>query len=269
VGDFMRLVLIIYIFFLNTWVQAEDSDRKPSAILQIVCWDQFSSQDLVYYPWGNYKDKNATVILLNVTSGIPTKPFAYYGKSPLEFFVNESLSIEDSSKENQKRKLKKVAEVSLDISQGITVNLFLLLIDQKNGKELKVFPLPLDQATLPYGSFKCYSQFKKNLYIAYGPQKKVLEPGKSVNFNNHDLNTIKSPIINVFTKDENLYSEQITDFINVNRNSRAILFFTSFKQLPSLKKYYFKKTPMELILGNGSTPTIQMGGDDLDKNSSF
>ena len=259
---------ILLLFLIQNLAYTENVQTKPKAIFQAACWDQFNSERLVYFPWDNETEKNATSISLTIGSSVPSKPFAYYGNSPIKFFRNNSQLNNEPKDEISERDLSKVAELKFENKIGEVEYIFLLFLKQNNSSKLKLFSLDLKQGNLPFGSFNCYSQFKSNLFIAYGKQKQVLSPGKSVRFQS-DEKSASNPLMSVFTKEKDKYIEQIADFINVSSTKRAILFFTSFKELPNLKRFYFRRVPNEMALGYNTPPLILPKSQILDKNSSL
>ena len=108
----------------------------------------------------------------------------------------------------------------------------------------------------------------KVIFIAYGKQKQVLSPGKSVRFQS-DEKSASNPLMSVFTKEKDKYLEQIADFINVSNSKRALLFFTSCKELPNLKRFYFRRVSNEMALGYNAPPLILPMSPSLDENSSL
>lgn len=264
----VRSPIFLLLFLFQNLAYTENAQTKPKAIFQAACWDQFNSERLVYFPWDNEAEKNATSISLAIGSSVPSKPFAYYGNSPIKFFRNDAPLNNQSTDENSERDLLKVAEFRFEKNSGEVENIFLLFLKQNNSSNLRLFSLDLKQGNLPYGSFNCYSQFKSNLFIAYGKQKQVLSPGKSVRFQS-DEKSASNPLMSVFTKEKDKYIEQIADFINVSNSKRAILFFTSFKELPNLKRFYFRRVPNEMALGYNAPPLILPMSPSLDENSSL
>ena len=82
------------IIFLS--LNAQEDAPKPSAIFKAVFWDRFTSKNLSYAPWGNYEENNATMVSLQVGFSTVSRPFAYYGSSPVKFlrrFINRILQL--------------------------------------------------------------------------------------------------------------------------------------------------------------------------------
>ena len=100
------------------------------------------------------------------------------------------------STERDESKLEEIGEFTFNSTEGITSDFLLLLIEDKQNAKIKTYPMSLSQENLPYESFNCYSQYNENIYLAYGEQKQVLAPGKSVRFKSIENQT--SPEIQVF-----------------------------------------------------------------------
>ena len=180
---FLRSFILIFLglFITNYPSFSQEIQTKPTVLFSAVFWDRFTSKNITYAPWGNYDDKNATKITLQVGFSTPSQPVAYYGKSPIRFF--ETIFIEDENEGGSyKEKIKEFGEFSFEQDSGITKELFLIFLKQQNQSYYSVFSLPLSQDKFEYGSFVCYSQYKEALYLAYGNQKQVLGAGKSVKF---------------------------------------------------------------------------------------
>ena len=60
---------------------------QPTALFKAVFWDRFTSRSLVYAPWGNGEEANATIVTNRVGFSSPSRSFAYYGSSPVKFYI--------------------------------------------------------------------------------------------------------------------------------------------------------------------------------------
>jgi hypothetical protein len=242
---------ILSLFVLGNYFPLLSSELpiKPSLLLQAVCWEKYKSRNLVYYPWGNVKEENATKINLNIGFSLPTHPFVYYGSSPLQLFEKKfsyPSSNTSSDAETTEEKLSLVAEYDFEIDPKTTKNSLLLLIDKKGEKKLNIYPISLNQQNLPYGAINCYSQHKDNLYLAYGGQKQSLKPGKSVRLNYEKDSTQD---IRIFTYKAGKYIESMSDYVSVNEESRGIIFFSSYRNRLRMKSYLFNRLPIESATG--------------------
>lgn len=257
-----RFLILIPIF---QFVLAEASSSKPTAIIQAICWDQFTSKNLHYFPWGNDAESNSTNLPLSVGFSIPSQPIAYYGKSPIKFFELDTSLVDPGLNNNSDPQFSQVAEFNFDARDGDTVNFFLLLLKKKNSNELKIYPISLDQGNLPFGSFNCYSQCQETLYIAFGNQKQVLAPGKSVRFQKEKDRVSK---VTIYTRRDGKYAESISEPINLGNDRRAIIFLSNYKNRPSIKRYYFNRVPIENSIGYDSQPFIVTEEELVEQNSS-
>jgi hypothetical protein len=123
----------------------------------------------------------------------------------------------------------------------------------------------LDQGNLPFGSFNCYSQCHETLYIAFGNQKQILAPGKSVRFQKEKDLVSK---ISIYTRRDGKYAESISETINLRNDRRAIIFLSNYKNRPSIKRYYFNRVPIENSIGYDAQPFIATEEEVIEHNSS-
>ena len=165
-------------------------------------------------------------------------------------------------------KLSKVAEFPFQPRQGITQRFLLILIKQPGSQEFKVYPLPVSQSNLPFGSFVCYSQVKEALYLAFGSQKNVLNPGKSVKFSYEEIEDIDKSKLRVFTRRNSKYEETINEYQRLNRESRSVIFLSSLRDKVRIKKYSMTREPVEAALGFGATPFINPPENSKEDNAS-
>ena len=258
----MNIVILILVL-LCPFVFVQANKQKPSLILQAVCWDRFASKNLCYFPWGNHEEANATKINLDIGFSSPSHPFVYYGKSPLKFFEQELVQPLDSI-ERDENKLKEIGEFTFNATEGITSDFLLLLIEDKQNAKIKTYPMSLKQENLPYESFNCYSQYNENIYLAYGEQKQVLAPGKSVRFKSTEDQ--RSSEIKVFTRKDGKYLESMKEYIKVSQDRRGIVFFSPYRNRLKMKRYYINRSPIEGALGYGSLPSNLEIEETLDVN---
>ena len=73
------------IFCFKVSVLAEENLSKPTAIFQGSFWKKYKVQ-LIYAPWGNGNEVNATTRNLRIGFSSPSKEFAYYGDDNLAFY---------------------------------------------------------------------------------------------------------------------------------------------------------------------------------------
>lgn len=257
-----RFLILILIF---QFIFAGASSSKPTAIIQAICWDQFTSKSLHYFPWGNDAESNSTNLPISVGFSIPSQPIAYYGKSPIKFFELDTSLVDSDQNNDSDPQFSQVAEFNFDARDGAMANFFLLLLKKKNSNDLKIYPISLDQGNLPFGSFNCYSQCQETLYIAFGNQKQILAPGKSVRFQKEKDLVSK---ISIYTRRDGEYAESISEIINLRNDRRAIIFLSNYKNRPSIKRYYFNRVPIENSIGYDAQPFIATEEEVIEQNSS-
>ena len=267
----MRKLYVIFILgvLANILGLAENAENHPTLILQAVCWDRFTNKNIVYFPWGNEDERNASTAVVDVGFSSPSHPFIYYGNSPIRFFEQAQPTIEESYiEEDKERELKEIGSFSFSINGVQAPSFLLLLINQKNQTKVKIHPMSLSQGNIPYGAFNCYSQHKEKIYLAYGTQKQVLASGKSVRFENNQAQNDSSEI-KVYIQRGGKYVEIMNEYLKVNEHRRGIVFFSPYKNRLKMKRYFFQRTPLESSTGYGMTAVTLPIEKNLDDNSTI
>jgi hypothetical protein len=257
---------LLLFFVLTEILWSQPQKPTPTAIFRAVFWDRFMSSDLIFSPWGNENDSNATLFTIRVGFSSPSRSFAYYGQSPLKLFtpIPTQTTEENNSSTPQ---LNQVAEFSFKPEQGRIQRYLLILLKQQQGSGFKVFPLSMSQNDLPFGSFVCYSQVKEALYLAYGDQKNVLSPGKSVKFSYVETDDLDKSKLKIFTRRNAKYEEAAVDFLRLNREKRAVSFLSSFRSRIRIKRYILNRESIESSLGYGASPFVKAMDESSDANS--
>lgn len=264
-----RYHIIFSFLFIFLGLNAQEEGHIPTAIFKAIFWDKFTSKNLSYAPWGNHNDKNATMVSLQVGFSTVSRPFVYYGSSPVKFFekiyqpeTSSDYTISDQTK-------KELGGFSFEKATGQTRYFLLLFLKQASDSKFKIFPLSLSSKELEFGSFKIYSQCKENLYLAYGDQKQVLAPGKSVKFRGKEEEDFEAYKLRVFTKNGSKYEETATDYLAFNKDKRAFIFLSPFRNRIKVKRYYVDRIDIEKSLGYGMSPLANKSSGNLDENSSI
>lgn len=259
------LTSILFCFCMGI-TYGQNSTPEPTAVFRAVFWDRFTSRDLSFAPWGNGEEANATILSARVGFSQPSRSFVYYGDSPFKVFTKSFVQVDENSTQV---KLNKVAEFPFQLRKGITKRYLLILIKQTGSQEFKVYPLPVSQSNLPFGSFVCYSQVKEVLYLAFGSQKNVLNPGKSVKFSYEEIEDIDKSKLRVFTRRNSKYEEAMVGHQRLSRESRSVIFLSAERDRIRLKRYSMKREPMESALGFGSSPFINPPENNKEDNASM
>jgi hypothetical protein len=257
---------LLFFFVLNQAIWAQLSKPAPTAIFSAVFWDRFMSSDLIFSPWGNENESNATLFTTRVGFSAPSRSFAYYGEPPFRLFTR-SLTLPSAENNSSSTPLNQVAEFSFKSEQGRIQRYLLILLKQQQGSGFKVFPLSMSQNDLPFGSFVCYSQVKEALYLAYGDQKNVLNPGKSVKFSYVESEDLDKSKLKIFTRRNAKYEEAAVDFLRLNREKRAVSFLSSFRNRIRIKRYILNRESIESSLGYGASPFVKAMDESSDANS--
>lgn len=257
---------LLFFLVISQAIWAQQSKPVPTAIFRAVFWDRFMSSDLIFSPWGNEKESNATLFTTRVGFSSPSRSFAYYGQSPFKLFTQIPTQIPEETNSSTPQ-LNQVAEFSFKSELGRIQRYLLILLKQQQGSGFKVFPLSMSQNDLPFGSLVCYSQVKEALYLAYGDQKNVLNPGKSVKFSYVETDDLDKSKLKIFTRRNAKYEEAAVDFLRLNREKRAISFLSSFRSRIRIKRYILNRESIESSLGYGALPFEKAVDESADSNS--
>jgi len=264
--SFQLIYFLIGCLFHNI-IFAEDVKAQPTVVFNAVFWDRFTSRNLMYAPWGNHNEGNATILTNRVGFSSPSRSFAYYGSSPVRFLkINQNWSAENS--ESDEEKFVDIGQFSFE-KKAVTQRFLILLLKQPNTEEFKIFPLPIAQQNLPFGSFVCYSQFREPLYLAYAEQKNTLAPGKSIMFKHNENADAEASNLRIFTRRDAKYEEVASEFISLNKERRAIVFVSPFRSRIRVKSYFLNRESIESSLGYESLPFIEVPQKVEDENSTI
>jgi len=119
-----RYHIIFSFLFIFLGLNAQEEGHIPTAIFKAIFWDKFTSKNLSYAPWGNHNDKNATMVSLQVGFSTVSRPFVYYGSSPVKFFekiyqpeTSSDYTISDQTKKELGSQ-RLFLEMTLDMTLG-------------------------------------------------------------------------------------------------------------------------------------------------------
>ena len=131
-----RFLILIPIF---QFVLAEASSSKPTAIIQAICCDQFTSKIYIISPGD--AESNSTNLPLSVGFSIPSQPIAYYGKSPIKFFELDTSLVDPGQIIILIHSFLRSRNLIL-MPKEAQLTFSLLLLKKKNSNELKFIPFP-------------------------------------------------------------------------------------------------------------------------------
>jgi hypothetical protein len=245
---------------------SQTQKATPTAIFRTVFWDRFMSSDLIFSPWGNEKESNATIFTTRVGFSSPSRSLVYYGQSPFKLFTQIPTQAPEETNSSTPP-LNQVAEFSFKMEQDRIKRYLLILLKQQQGTGFRVFPLSMSQNDLPFGSIVCYSQVREALYLAYGDQKNVLNPGKSVKFSYIETEDLDKSKLQIFTRRNAKYEEAAVDYLRLNPETRAVSFLSTFRSRIRFKRYILNRESIESSLGYGALPFVQEVNESSDDNS--
>jgi hypothetical protein len=257
---------LLFFFVFSQAIWAQQSKTVPTAIFRTVFWDRSMSSNLIFSPWGNENESNATLFTTRVGFSSPSRSLVYYGQSPFKLFTQIPTQAPEETNSSTPQ-LNQVAEFSFKIEQDRIKRYLLILLKQQQGTGFRVFPLSMSQNDLPFGSIVCYSQVREALYLAYGDQKNVLNPGKSVKFSFIETEDLDKSKLQIFTRRNAKYEVAAVDYLILNPETRAIGFLSTFRSRIRFKRYILNRESIESSLGYGSLPVIKAMDENLDANS--
>jgi len=172
--------LFVLGFFLLVDLSAQEKVTQPTDtirkgtpnLFQAILWQGTADEQLVYAPWGNASEENATFIDFTLQSSRLCNKFAYYGESPLTFYKI------DKSEPDSKKTIKPIAQYRFNYERDAQKEEILVVRgNSKSGFKMHAFPF--DLKTVPMGSFYFKSLSNEATYFKLGSEKFALPPGKT------------------------------------------------------------------------------------------
>ncbi len=245
----VRFLTFFFLVFLASGLRAEvDSAPPPKGLFSAVFWDKFKSATLHYAPWGNTNEENASMEMVPVNFFSPSRKFAYYGESPLEFF--SQVYSEDGSGPNY----SKIGEFAFSSQAIKTRESLFLLFSKPDSQTFKVYPIGFGASDVPFGSIKVFSQAGKTLYMTFGKEKIVLASGKSKLLQPLELSGNSNSNLVVFENVGGKYEKVFSRNLVFERGRRGVAFFSMEKKRLRFKLYQETATPLESTIGFNANP---------------
>ena len=152
--------------------QADEVGKRRPNLFQAILWQGTPDERLLYAPWGNASEENATLLDITFQASRLCDKFAYYGESPLTFY--KLIKSETSSPKT----IQPVAQYRFNYDREAQKQEILVLTGHsKSG--LKIYAFPFELYTVPMGSFYFKSLSKEATYFKLGSEKFALPPGKT------------------------------------------------------------------------------------------
>jgi hypothetical protein len=171
---------VVFGIFANVHLLVAEKDTPPTDeigkrtpnLFQAILWQGTADERLVYAPWGNATEENATLLDITLQNSSLCEKFAYYGESPLTLY---KLKKSDSS---SLKTIQPVAQYRFNYGKEAQKEEILVVTgDSKSG--LKIYAFPFELYTVPMGSFYFKSLSKEATYFKLGSEKFALPPGKA------------------------------------------------------------------------------------------
>ena len=244
---------LFLIFSFKVSVLAEENLSKPTAIFTAVFWEKYKSAQLIYTPWGNGNEVNATTRNLRIGFSSPSKEFVYYGDDNVAFYpVN--IGGEDRVGELE---MEKVAEFSFTAKKD-TIQRYLLLFLKGNstsGLKYKIHGIPFSESEIPFGSLKFFSQFPEVLYLSLNKKTITLPSGGSKTFSLNPQEDNKFYPLECYIRKSAKYEKVLSQSISLSNDRRGFLFFAPVRERLRIKPYLLTRQPLTSAIGFG-VPSI-------------
>lgn len=234
-------------------------EQKPTALFSAVFWGKPASRSLSYAPWGNMNEQNSTKFFVQVAYGSLSRKCAYYGEGNIKFHQRKNLTaleMELMKNENEFDKTTFFTELPFSALPDKTKEFIALFSPSDNKGNYKGYLVPFEQKDIPWGSYKVFSQFKETLYIAVGPKKLTLEPGKNLTLKNKDFQGMNRVKMIVYRNIKGKYVESGVQNFSGNERQRGIFFITSKRKRIEIVPLVESKRPVEQIIGYGVDPIL-------------
>lgn len=245
----LRILIFVFLAYPSLGLMAEvGSAPPPKGLFSAVFWDKFKSATLHYAPWGNANEENASMEMVPVNFFSPSRKFAYYGESPLEFF--SQIYSEDGTETNY----SKIGEFAFSSQATKTQESLFLLFSKPDSQTFKVYPIGFGPSEVPFGSIKVFSQAGKTLYMTFGKEKIVLASGKSKLLQPLELSGKSNSTLVVFENVGGKYEKVFSRNLVFERSRRGVAFFSMEKKRLRFKLYQETATPLESSIGFNANP---------------
>jgi len=245
-----RLIIIFILSGLGTsklFSSIDENKSLPTCFFNAVCFKQGERMDLIYFPWGNENEENATTINLSINSDRLSNKICYYGQSPLKLFVLPSKSRDEAKQDGGEINYSSI-EYNFEQSKNEILEEVLLLV----GKKIKSFDF--SRKFVPIGSFSFQSFAREPLYLKVGDIKFSLNYGGSKIVNLMDEKSSQRLPISILRKHGSKYLESYKRKIFNFRKMRG--FFLLKIEEKSIKPFTILENTMDYgkILGYGAKP---------------
>tara|TARA_B100001057_G_C22755326_1_gene913498 strand:- start:338 stop:1171 length:834 start_codon:yes stop_codon:yes gene_type:complete len=257
IKKFYFLLLILSLFVHVEAQPKETAQAQPTGLFSCIFWGKPTTRSVMYAPWGNFEEQNATQSLVRVAYGSLSRKCAYYGHGNIKFYQRRNYTeLELDLMEDKSEADKSIffSELSFITNEDETKEFIILFSPTKDLKSYRTFLLPFDQKEIPWGSYKLFSQFNETLYVAVGNKKFSLEPGKSMVLHSKDFDGSSRERMIIYRKEKGKYVESASQSFGINDRQRGIFFVTVKKGKAQVVPMVESNRPIEQAIGYNSRP---------------
>lgn len=260
----MKKKFYFLLFFLSFFVYAkaqptEMAKAKPTGIFSCIFWGKPTTRSVMYAPWGNFEEQNATQSLVRVVYGSLSRKCAYYGQGNIKFYQRRNyteLELDLMEDKSEAEKSIFFSELNFSSNAEETKEFIILFSPTKDLNTYRTFLLPFGQKEIPWGSYKLFSQFNETLYVAVGNKKFTLEPGKSMILHSTEFEGRTRERMMIYREEKGNYVETATQSFRINDQYRGIFFVTVKRGNAHIVPMVESKRPIEEAIGYNSKPRI-------------
>ena len=252
------LILLPLVCLVDLVAQTTTSEvTQPTAVFSAVFWGTSGTRSLVYAPWGNFDEENATKSMVRVVNGALSKKFVYYGQNNPKFYQKRNfteLELESMEDKTVAEEVSFFSEVPFSPTAGETKEFIILFSPTQNKSIYKSFLVPFDDSEIPWGSYKLFSRVSEPLYIAAGKMKFSLDPGKSKILHSKDFEGLSRAKMLIYKKINGIYAEEAAQSFNVTERQRGMFFFSETRNIIDVVPMVESNRPINHAIGFNTKP---------------
>jgi hypothetical protein len=261
-------LLLFLSFFLYAEAQpTQQAHAKPTGIFSCIFWGKPTTRTVMFAPWGNFDEQNATQSMVRVVYGSLSRKCAYYGQGNIKFYQRRNyteLELDLMEDKSEAEKSIFFSELNFSSNAEETKEFIILFSPTKDLNTYRTFLLPFGQKEIPWGSYKLFSQFNETLYVAVGTKKFSLEPGKSIILDSKDFDGRSRERMIIYRKEKGNYIECASQSFGINDRQRGIFFVTIKKGKAQIVPMVESNRPIEQAIGYNSKPrTIEVNEQEI------
>ena len=264
---FYCLLLILSICVYSEGQPIVPAQAQPTGLFSCIFWGKPTTRSVLYAPWGNFDEQNATQSLVRVAYGSLSRKCVYYGQGNIKFYQRRNyteLELDLMEDKSEAEKAIFFSELQFNFNPKDTKEFIILFSPTKDLNSYRTFLLPFGQKEIPWGSYKLFSQFNETLYVAVGTKKFSLEPGKSIILHSKDFDGRSREQMIIYRKEKGNYIETASQSFGINDRQRGIFFVTVKKAKAHVVPMVESKRPIEQAIGYNTKPReMEVEGEEI------